>query len=56
MRLNMNLRGEMTQMICLATRQRNENSSMILKKTGTDYQYIIKLNQNNAFQYQVLKD
>ena len=31
-RLNMNLRGKMTQTICLATRQGNENSSMTLKK------------------------
>ena len=31
-RLNMNLRGKMTHTICLATRQGNENSSMILKK------------------------
>ena len=32
-RLNMNLRGEDDpDMICLATRQRNENSSMMLKK------------------------
>ena len=31
-RLNMNLRGKMTQMICLATRQGNENSIMMLKK------------------------
>ena len=31
-RLNMNLRGKMTWMICLATRQGNENSSMMLKK------------------------
>ena len=28
----------MTQTICLATRQGNENSSMMLKK-GADYQY-----------------
>ena len=32
MRLNMNLRGKITQTICLATRQKNENSSMMLKK------------------------
>ena len=32
MRLNMNLRGKMTQMISLATRHKNENSSMMLKK------------------------
>ena len=31
-RLNMNLRGKMTQMIRLATIQGNENSSMTLKK------------------------
>ena len=31
-RLNMNLRGKMTWTICLATRQENENSSMMLKK------------------------
>ena len=31
-RLNMNLRGKMTWMICLVTRQGNENSSMMLPK------------------------
>ena len=31
-RLNMNLRGKMTWMICIATRQGNENSSITLKK------------------------
>ena len=31
-RLNMNMRGKMTQKICLPTRQENENSSMMLKK------------------------
>ena len=32
MSLNMNLRVKITQIICLATRQGNENSSMMLKK------------------------
>ena len=32
MKLNMNLRGKMTQTICLASRQGNENSSIMLKK------------------------
>ena len=31
-RLTMNLREKMTRMICLATRQGNENSSIMLKK------------------------
>ena len=46
----MNLRGKMIQTICLATRQGNENSSMMLEEKGADYQYIIKLNQSNALQ------
>ena len=32
MRLNVNVRRKMTQLICLATRYGNENSSMMLKK------------------------
>ena len=32
-RLNINLRGKMTQMICLATRHGNENGSIMIKKT-----------------------
>ena len=50
MRLNLNLRRKMTQLILLSTIYRKENSSMILKKKDADYQYIIKLNQNNALQ------
>ena len=50
MRLRMNLRGKMTQVICLATRHGNENGSIMLKKKGAGYQYIIKLDQNNALQ------
>ena len=46
----MNLRGKMTQAICLATRYGNENGSILLTKKGAGYQYIIKLNQNNTLQ------
>ena len=45
----------MTCLICLTIRYRNKNSSMILKKKGDDYQYIIKLNQSNVLPEQVLQ-
>ena len=50
MRLNANLGMQMTWLIHLSTRYGNENSSMMLKKKGADYQYKIKLNQNNPLQ------
>ena len=50
-RLNMNLRRKMSWTICLATRHGND-----AEEEGADYQYIIKLNQNNASQQQVLKE
>ena len=48
-RLNVNLRRKMTQSIYISTRYGNENSSMMLKEKGANYQYIIKLNQKQCF-------